>query len=287
MTRARLILLVVAILALAGMLVPLVMRSRVRSDRIGCENHLRQLGLLGVRHASAPGQGLPARMLDQLPPGTFEHLALPPDQRMSWYVYTLNVLNEGPPTPDPNVKFRRPASLGDPLSKFDPTTGWNSEGNTPLANYRLAAAICPAQVREYPAGRPVPTNYLAVGGLGLDTPTRPLGEAGALAGAYRFDRPTPDSAIKDGLQQTAQIIETNTDVGPWLQGGPSTLRGLDVAATPYLGPGRPFGGCHPGGAYVALADGSVRFVVDAVDPVVFRSMLTIAGGPAETNFDGP
>ena len=72
MTRVRLILLVLAILALAGMLVPLITRGRVNSDRVSCENHLRQLGLLGVRHASAPGQGLPARMLDQLPPGTFE-----------------------------------------------------------------------------------------------------------------------------------------------------------------------------------------------------------------------
>ena len=287
MSRLRLILLVLAILALAGMLVPLIIRGRVNSDRIGCENHLRQLGLFGVRHASVPGQGLPARMLEQLPPGTFENASLPPDQRMSWYVYTLNVLNEGPPSPDPNVKFRRPAGLAEPLARFDPTSPWNSEGNSHLANYRLAAAICPAQVREYPAGQPVPTNYLAVGGIGLDTPAKTLGEAGPLAGAYRYIGPTPDTAIKDGLQQTAQMIETNTGLGPWLQGGPSTLRGLDVATTPYLGPNRPFGGCHPGGAYVAMVDGSVRFVVDAVDPLVFRSMLTIAGGPKETDFDGP
>src|SRR5262245_31746196 len=140
MSRLRLILLVLAILALLGMLVPLIIRGRVNSDRIGCENHLRLLGLFGVRHASVPGQGLPARMLEQLPPGTFENPSLPPDQRMSWFVYTLNVLNEGPPTPDPNFKFRRPAGLAEPLSKFDPTSPWNSEGNLQLANYRLAAS---------------------------------------------------------------------------------------------------------------------------------------------------
>ena len=287
MSRVRLLLLVVAILALAGMLVPLIMQGRVNSDRVGCENHLRQLGLVGVRHAAPPGQALPARMLNELPPGTFENPSLPPDRRMSWFAYTLNALDAGPPTPDPKFKVRRPAGLGDVLARFDPTGAWNAGGNAPLANYRLAAAICPAQVREYPAGRPVPTNYLAAGGLGLDTPAKALGDAGPLAGAYRYDGPTPDAAIKDGFQQTAQLIETTADPGPWLRGGPSTLRGLDVAAAPYLGPGRPFGGCHPGGAYVSLADGSVRFVVDAVDPVVFRAMLTIAGGPAETNFDGP
>jgi prepilin-type processing-associated H-X9-DG protein len=287
MSRVRLVLLVLATLALAGLLVPLILRGRVNSDRVGCENHLRQLGLLGVRHAAPPGQPAPPRALTELPPGTFENPSLPPDRRMSWYAYTLNVLNEGPPTPDPTVKFRRPAGLGDLLARCDPTGAWDVGGNAALANYRLAAAICPAQVREYPAGQPVPTSYLAVGGLGLDTPAKSLGDAGPLAGAYRYNGPTPDSAIKDGFQQTAQLIETNSDLGPWLQGGPSSLRGLDAAAQPYLGPGRPFGGCHPGGAYVALADGSVRFVVDAVDPVVFRSMMTIAGGPGETDFDGP
>jgi prepilin-type processing-associated H-X9-DG protein len=287
MSRLRLVLLVLVLLVLAGAVLPFVLQSRAKSDRIACENHLRLLGLYGVRHASPPGQGLPARPRDELPPGTFPNPSLPPDQRMSWYVYTLNVLNEGPPTPDSTVKHHRPVGLGDLLAKFDATGRWDSEGNAPLASYRLAAAICPAQVREYPAGSPVPTNYIAAGGLGADTPAKPLDEAGPLAGAYRYDGVTPDSAIKDGLSTTAQLVETSTDLGPWLRGGPSTLRGLDVAATPYLGPGRPFGGCHPGGGYVAMADGSVRFVKETVDPIVLRAMLTIAGGPAESNFDGP
>ena len=287
MSRVRLILLVVAILALLGMLVPLVLRSRVNSDRIACENHLRLLGLIGVRHAAPPGQALPTRPRDELPPGTFLNPDLPPDERMSWYVYTLNALIEGTPMADPSVKHRPPAGLGEPLAKFDPTAAWDAPANAPLASYRLAVAICPAQVREYPAGQPVPTNYLAGGGLGLITPPLPLDEAGPRAGAYRYHSPTPISAIPDGLHETAQIIESSTDLGPWLRGGPSTLRPLVVEAEPYVGPGRPFGGCHPGGAYVSMADGSVRFVVDGVDPVVFRAMLTIAGGPAETDFEGP
>jgi prepilin-type processing-associated H-X9-DG protein len=263
------------------------MRARVDSDRIGCQNHLRELGLFGVQHASPPGQRLPARPLEELPPGTFQSPALPSDQRMSWYAYMLNVLVEGPPMPTPDVNYRRPAGLADLLPKIDPTGPWNSPTNTPLATYRLAAAICPARVRDYPPNTPVPTNYIAVGGLGLDTPAKSLEDAGTLAGAYRYNGPTPFSAIKDGLQQTAQIIETTADLGPWLRGGPSTLRGLDEKAEPYLGPDRPFGGCHPGGVYVSMADGSVRFVKDTITPSVFRAMLTIAGGPAESNFEGP
>jgi prepilin-type processing-associated H-X9-DG protein len=285
MSRIRIVLLALAVVVLAGLALPFVMRARVGSDRVSCQNHLRDLGLLGVRHASAPGQPLPPRPLDELPAGTFRNPALPPDQRMSWFVYTLNFLNDGPPSPDPQAKHRQPAGLAGLLTNFDPTGPWDSPGNRPLANYRLTTAICPAQVRDYPPGVPVPTNYIASGGLGLETPAKSLADAGKLAGAYRYDEPTPDAAFKDGRQQTTQIVETNTDVGPWLRGGPSTLRGLDPAATPYLGPGRPFGGCHPGGAYVSMADGSVRFLKDSIDPPIFRALLTLAGG--ETNFDGP
>lgn len=287
MSRLRLILLGLVVLFLAGMVVPFITRSRVNSDRIGCENHLRQLGLVAVRHASPPGQAMPTVPRDELPPGTFQNSALPPDQRMSWYAYTLNALVESPAAADPTLKHRPPAGLSELLPNFDPAGRWDSEKNITLANYRLTTAICPAQVRDYPPNTPVPTNYIASGGLGLDTPAKPIDEAGPLAGAYRYDGPTPNSAIKDGLQNTAQIVETNVDLGPWLRGGPSTLRGLDPAATPYLGPGRPFGGCHPGGVYVSFADGSVRFLNETIDPAVFRAMLTIAGGPAESNFEGP
>lgn len=287
MSRLRLILLGLAVLLVAGLVVPFITKSRVNSDRIICENHLRELGLVAVRHASPPGQGLPTSPRDELPPGTFQNPALPPDERMSWYAYTLNALVEAPAAADPTIKHRPPAGLSGLLPNFDPAGRWDSAKNVTLANYRLATAICPAQVRDYPPGTPVPTNYIAVGGLGLDTPAKPINEAGPLAGAYRYDGPTPNAAIKDGLQNTAQIVETNTDLGPWLRGGPSTLRGLDPAATPYLGPGRPFGGCHPGGVYLSFADGSVRFLNETIDPSVFRALLTIAGGPAESNFDGP
>jgi prepilin-type processing-associated H-X9-DG protein len=267
------------------MALPFIMRSRVTSDRVGCMNHLRELGLFGVRHASPPGQPLPPGPRDELPPGTFENPSVPPDQRMSWYVYTLNILDQGAPIPE--AKHRRPAGLGDLLTRFDPTGAWNSPANIELANYRLTTAICPAQVPETAPGSPWTTNYIANGGIGLDTPKLSIADAGPKAGAYRYDGPAPDSAIRDGLRQTAQIIETNTALGPWLQGGPSTLRGLDPAALPYLGKDRPFGGCHPGGAYVSMCDGSVQFITETIDPAVFRAMLTIAGGPADQTFETP
>jgi prepilin-type processing-associated H-X9-DG protein len=212
---------------------------------------------------------------------------LSPEERMSWYVYVLNVLNEGAPIPETKGKHRPPAGLADLLRNFDAKEKWDGPANTPLANFRMTTAICPAQVPEFVSGGPVHTNYIANGGLGRETPGLTHGQARHNAGAYWYDGPTPDSLIKDGLSQTAQFIETNSELGPWLRGGYSTLRGLEVSCTPYLGVGRQFGGCHPGGCYVSMADGSVQFIKDTVDAAVFRAMLTRSGGPDEQNLDVP
>lgn len=285
----RFVVLGVVFLIVAGLLLPVVMNSRMKSDRIGCENHLREIGLVGVRHASQPGMEMPLNKRPELPPGTFLNRALPVEDRMSWYAYMLNVLNAGVPNADEDAKrkHRKPAGLEDVIGNFDEFGKWDSPRNSKIANYRLAAAICPARVGDLVAGQYSHSNYIACGGLGVDTPRLPIEEAGKNAGAYRYDSATPDSLITDGMRQTAQFIETAHEIGPWLRGGPTTLRGLDVAASPYIGGGRPFGSCHPGGAYGSMADGSVRFIKDSIDPSVLRTMLTRAGGPEELGIEAP
>ena len=68
----------------------------------------------------------------------------------------------------------------------------------------------------------------------------------------------------------------------------ATVRGLDPAKQPYIGPGRQFGGLHEGVAVVAMADGSVRFVAESIDPKVFEAISTIAGGEqVPAGWDGP
>jgi prepilin-type processing-associated H-X9-DG protein len=66
--------------------------------------------------------------------------------------------------------------------------------------------------------------------------------------------------------------------GSWLQGGPATVRGLDPAQQPYLGPGRQFGGIHLGAGNFAFADGSVRAISESINPKIFEALSTIAGG---------
>jgi prepilin-type processing-associated H-X9-DG protein len=279
----------IVIVALVGVILAVVMKARVESERTNCQNHLRELGLNGVRHATAPGVALPNAPQSELPPGTFLNPTLPADQRMSWYVYTLNVLEQGAPNLPEKAKQKHRSAYGlaDAVKNFDPKEKWNEGKNADLARYRLSTAICPAQTPNFSELTWMPANYVACGGLGLDTPKLDLLEAGKKAGAYRYDGPTPDKALTDGLRQTANIIETNIDIGAWLQGGPTTLRGLDTTTETYIGAGRPFGGCHPGGVYVSMADGSVQFVRDSINPAIFRALLTIAGGTGEESFDSP
>ncbi len=289
MSRAvfRIGLIVAVVLLAAGFVTPMIFRARVDAEKVRCQDHLRQVGLFGLHHAALPGQPLPNVPIDELPPGTFQNPLLPPAERMSWYVYTLNALGDGAPNDPSAAKHRPQVGLSDLIGKIQSTLAWDGPGNAELAHYRLKVALCPAQAREPRKGEPSPANYVAVGGLGLDTPTLSLEKGGSNAGAFRYDGPTPFDRFTDGLRYTAQIVETNSELGPWLRGGPTTLRALDPKDEPYLGTGRPFGGCHAGGCYFSMADGSVQFVKDTVDPAVVRSMFTLAGGPGEINPDAP
>lgn len=71
------------------------------------------------------------------------------------------------------------------------------------------------------------------------------------------------------------VVETTQDNGPWLAGGPPTVRGLDPSVESYIGYGRPFGGLHRDGLNVLWADGSVRIVSNGVASPEFRAMARI------------
>jgi len=121
-----------------------------------------------------------------------------------------------------------------------------------------------------------PTPYIGIAGLGTDAPLLPKGDP--RAGVFGYDRQTTIADIKDGLGTTMLVAESGRMSGSWLAGGPATVRGLNPDEQPYLGPGRQFGGRHRGGAMIGLADGSVRFVSESIDPKVFEALSTIAGG---------
>ena len=107
----------------------------------------------------------------------------------------------------------------------------------------------------------------------------------------RNARPVPalEVLLKDGLANTIMLIETGHEVGPWLRGGPSTVRGIEPTGGQLTGDGLPFGGTHfrqawifasprPVAFHILLADSSVREAKNAIDPAILAALATVAGG---------
>jgi hypothetical protein len=216
-------------------------------------------------HAEAPGQHA------LLPAGTIPSLTLPPERRLSWLVEVLPHMEQ--------------AELYDSI---DRQISWGAAANLPAVETPIAQLRCPDWVREFPSQNAFHTPYVGIAGLGADAPLLPASDR--RAGVFGFDRRIRLRDISDGTANTMMILETARDNGPWAQGGPATVRGLDPAESPYLGSGRSFGGTHfeenflwwkgkSIGCNAAMADASVRFFLrDKIAPHVLEALFTIAGG---------
>jgi prepilin-type processing-associated H-X9-DG protein len=219
--------------------------------RTQCASNLRNVVLAALDYANREGH---------FPTGTWPNSSLPPEKRLSWYAAAL-----------PGLDCQE---LWDQVNKEQ---AWDDRSNASVANTTFGVLHCPQSVRP-PAQTPMPASYIGIAGLGTDAPYLPKGHR--RAGVFGYDRRTSLQDITDGASSTMVVAESGRVRGSWLAGGPATVRGLDTADLPYIGPGRQFGGQHPqvSGANVAFADGSVRFISDTINPGVFEALSTIAGG---------
>jgi len=235
------------VLSLAGLLALILFPIRAASDRVRCQNHLRQLGfMLNLYYEKE--KAYPRATLPQKP--------LPFEQRLSWYLYLL-------PLSGQEALYER----------FDRSVGWDTEVNRRAASTQVPWFQCPACMEMAPAGSPALTQYVGMAGVGGDAPLLPADNR--CAGVFGYDRRTKREEITGGISYTMMVLETAAENGPWAAGGPSTLRSVDPARQPYVGPGRPFGGLHRGGLNILFVDGAVPFYSDTVDPQVFERLAVI------------
>jgi prepilin-type processing-associated H-X9-DG protein len=158
---------------------------------------------------------------------------------------------------------------------------WDVPPNRSAGQTFLPLLVCPAVEMTRPIDGSAPLFYPGMAGVGPDAARQPTSAPGA--GIFRYDSPTLIVDVKDGLANTLLLVETADRPGPWIAGGPSSVRPLDPAKQPYFGPGRPFGGCHFGGANIAFADGSGRFLTDNISPSILERLATIADSkPADS-----
>ncbi|MEZ6139932.1 MAG: DUF1559 domain-containing protein [Zavarzinella sp.] len=277
MAKVILVIVVLVLLfLLGGLIFPYLFHSQQNSQRENCKNHYRILGTIGLQSPSIPNGPMPATVVDYLPAGTFDRTQVPVADRCSWYVWTLNVVDQGPSNPELKIGHRSPKGLAEILPMFAADAAWNEGDNSRISHYFLKIARCPAVYSPVGENTPQLANYVANGGIGNGTPAEPLVKQSANAGAFRYDGNTPFSLIVDGLSNTIALLETNSEIPPWLKGGSATLRTLEKNENEPLGEGKSFGGCHEGGIMVCFADGSARFIGGTIDPQVFRTHLTIS-----------
>jgi hypothetical protein len=123
------------------------------------------------------------------------------------------------------------------------------------------------------------TSYLGISGVGANAATYPLDHPDA--GIFGYDRTVKISDIKN-TSSTLMILETNTG-GPWVQGGHSTVRGIEAMIE--FGATTPFGSTHRSGglfssnvgANACMADGSVHWFAHTIDPNILMMLARIRG----------
>ncbi len=261
-----------------GLLVAGIVRVRQAADRSQCRNNVRALGV-AIHNYHDTWDAFPEATLSlkavaviSLQPAPVEAVAQ--ERRLSWY---------------PSILFYVEQLGG--MFLLDPMSPWDSPENCPPRfrrslddernGYRdevfeMNVWWCPTNPSREPPGMPSFTHYVGVAGLGEDA--LHLQAYDPLAGVFGYGRHTSLKEIQRGTGHTLMLIETAWQNGPWTAGGFSTSRGLIPGSQPYLGVGGQFGGSHPGGGWAAFADGSVRFLPDAISPQVLEDLATIRGG---------
>jgi len=213
-----------------------------RSEKATHSNNLKQIGCALHDYHQYSGS---------FPLGTIANPSLTPTKRLSWIVEVLPFLEHD-----------------DLYQLIDRSKAWDADENLKAVN----TGICPVTC-SYESSL---ARYVGIAGVGVDAPKLPISDP--RVGVFGYDRKTKLGDIADGTAFTAMVVQTDQEIGPWAAGGPSTVRGIDTDRKPYVGLGCQFGGIIRGKVCILMADGSVRWVKDSIDPATFEALATIAGG---------
>jgi prepilin-type processing-associated H-X9-DG protein len=253
---------VVSVIALVGLFALVAVNLRERGQREECRNNLRRLGVALNRFHDD-------RMT--YPQGAVPNQTLLVERRLSWLVPALPYV--GPDRPARNGRPEVNPAL-DLFNQVDLHQAWDSDVNRAAADAGWPGFHCPAQTAS-PGYLPSWTYYVGLAGVGLDAAQLPSGDPDD--GVFGYERATTRDQVTRGISNTAMVVETSRHNGSWIAAGMATVRGVDPADEPPFGPGRPFGGLHPGGTMVLFVDGSGRFLGARMDAATWASQCRISG----------
>lgn len=274
------LLVVIAIIAiLMGLLLSAVQKVREAAARAKCLNNVKQIALALHNHHDTYGY---------FPPGIRFNTPT-----RSWVPDILPFIEQQ------NVSY-------------DLKQDWDAPANRAAIQARLKLFICPSSPRsiEYDNATFPAFNM----GIGDYTVTHGVNSGYCLLAGWPIIQPADWNGIMgyepcriahitDGTSSTFLVVEDagrpdlwrmgRKAIGSSYSGGwadPNYELALDGSDTLYTGQGQGFGTCvmnctndnevysfHPGGAIMAYADGSVRFLRDTIRPQVFAALTTKAG----------
>ena len=205
--------------------------------RSQCKNQLKQIGL--ALHNCADTYGV-------LPSSTDDGI------EVSWRVQFLPFLDA------------EPLYLA-----YDSDARWDSAANEPLARTRMDSFLCPSAAdhqRVQDSLKRFLTHYVTVDGPGS------LSLHGT---GVAFDD------IDDGLGNTLAVTEAAGLNIVWTEPHDAALDEYEIGVN-LAGNGKDaskgiVSAWHAGGAYGLLADGTVRFLNEDIDPQILKALTTIAG----------
>jgi prepilin-type N-terminal cleavage/methylation domain-containing protein/prepilin-type processing-associated H-X9-DG protein len=240
------VLVVIAIIGmLIGLVLPAVQKVREASNRIQCENNLKQIGLALHNYHEAnlafPQAYIPLTTPDPTaPPGTGAYgagafvMILPYIEQGNVYngidvtKAALSSVNMPPNNPAYSTPIRTYLC---PSSPGSPTTGYTAELANSFNNFGIALTPAPGLI----FGR---TDYAADAGMMADLPGISI-KAGASIISQPPDGPVHFTDIRDGTSNTMMIEED--------AGRPGWYGSNGVASQPAIGGYTPVMGAYQGG----------------------------------------
>lgn len=235
-----------------ALLLPAVQQAREAARRTQSKNHLKQL-MLAVHNYHD--------VHNEFPRGTLPRQEKPEDS-LSWCVAILPYIDQ--------------AALS---QKLDENKTWDADANK-LAGQTAIQTFRNPSATDVDLDGYAQTDYAGVAGLGKDGPKKKVSDKGA--GIFANFRSTKIRDITDGTSNTVMFGEVIKERGPWIQGGKATIR--PFVEKPYINGPDGWGGNHTGGAFFSMADGSVRFISENIDPKTMEALITIQGGEVVGDF---
>lgn len=295
------VLVVIAIIAtLIGLLLPAVQKVRESNARSACSNNLKQLSIAFHNYNSIHDKLPPGQPQGYYYSGWYSDPTVKNEDRSCWVMYILEHIEQGPLGAQVRTFLLNP-----PLETYV----------APFSIQHIRILICPSDPKGPKlgmagSGQGTHGNYVVAHGSGFATSTTSPNGAN-LDGIFYARSETRFTHITDGTSNTLMLSELNLspDVGVdghdvrgriWnsIHAGssfstiypPNSTVGDNTQDHCQPTQGAPCGtqtvldafvlarSRHSSGVNAARADGSVQFMQNSINPIIWKAMGTRAGG---------